>query len=301
MPYILEGLDITRVDLVDEGANSAAFIELYKRKEQSKMELEEILSKLKPEHAGVIKSVINKSQEELATVISERDTATQELSKAKEDLSAANDDLAKANSELEALKAADATCKACGNKKPADKGCGSKKTTCKECGAEFNDDDDKCPKCGKARSGAAFDETETMKGMPEAAKELFAKMKAQKEAAEEELRKAKDAECTAKAVAKAAELKAIPYAQDKLVDVIKSASPEMLDLLTVVNAAIEGTVLDEVGKSNTGSTSPDAWSKIESKAEEIAKRDSVTKAKAISIAITEHPELYKEYLQGGAN
>ena len=34
MPYLLEDLVITRVDLVDEGANSAAFIELYKRKER---------------------------------------------------------------------------------------------------------------------------------------------------------------------------------------------------------------------------------------------------------------------------
>ena len=33
MPYELKDLVIDRVDLVDEGANSAAFIELYKRKE----------------------------------------------------------------------------------------------------------------------------------------------------------------------------------------------------------------------------------------------------------------------------
>ena len=35
MPYLLEDLVIERIDLVDEGANSAAFIEIYKRKEQS--------------------------------------------------------------------------------------------------------------------------------------------------------------------------------------------------------------------------------------------------------------------------
>ena len=54
MPNILTDLIIDRVDLVDEGANSAAFVELFKRKEQGNpMELSEILSKMKPEHAGV--------------------------------------------------------------------------------------------------------------------------------------------------------------------------------------------------------------------------------------------------------
>ena len=69
MPYILEDLVIDRVDLVDEGANSAAFIELYKRKEQSKMNFEEILSKMKPEHAKVIQETL--------------DTVTNDLTKAK--------------------------------------------------------------------------------------------------------------------------------------------------------------------------------------------------------------------------
>ena len=112
---------------------------------------------------------------------------------------------------------------------------------------------------------------------------------------------AKDAEKQAEAVAKAAELKALPIESEKLVGVLKSCSADMVDVLTTINAAIEGTVLDEVGKSNAGSNGADAWSKIEAKADEIAKRDSVTKQKAVSIAIKENPELYKEYLQGGAN
>ena len=103
------------------------------------------------------------------------------------------------------------------------------------------------------------------------------------------------------AVAKAAELKALPIGTEKLVGVLKSCSADMVDVLTTINAAIEGTVLDEVGKSNADSKGADAWSKIEAKADEIAKRDSVTKQKAVSIAIKENPELYKEYLQGGAD
>lgn len=271
MPYMLEDLEINRVDLVDEGANSAAFIELYKRKEQSKMGVKEILSKMKPEHAAVIQEAMDKaaeelkkSKEDLATVTSERDTAAQERDVAKEALEKANEDLANANSELETLR----------------------------------DEKDNKDDADKAKS---MDETETLKSMPAEVRAVFEKMKAQKEAAEEEVRKAKEAEAEAEAVAKAKELKAIPVEHEKLVGIIKSASPDMLDLLAVVNAAIEGTVLDEVGKNHTGSGTADAWTKIENKADEVAKRDNVTKAKAISIVIKENPELYKEYLNGGAN
>lgn len=281
MPNLVIDLDINRVDFVDEGANSASFIELYKRKEKStNMDVKEILSKMKPEHASVIESAINKAKEDLATVTAERDTAQQELAKAKEDLSAANTELATKTSEIETLKA---------------KGCTKKynEETYKEC--------DKRESCKKAASGTGFDEEETMKGMPEAARELFSKMKAQRDAAEEELRKAKDAEQQAEAVAKAAQLKALPVDAEKLVQVVKGCSPELMDVLTTINAAIEGTVLGEFGKNNTGASGADAWGKIEAKAEEVAKRDGVTKQKAVAIAIRENPDLYKEYLQGGAN
>lgn len=258
MPNLVVDLDVNRVDLVDEGACSAAFIELYKRKEKH-MDVKEILSKMKPEHAAVIEEAIDKAKSDLQAVTAERDAAQADLAKAKEDLTAVT-------TELEEFKA----------KKKED---------------EEN--------CGKTGTGTGFDEEETMKSMPEAAKQIFAKMKAQKEAAEEELRKAKDAEAHSEAVAKAAQLKALPVETSKLVEVIKGCSPDLLDVLTTINAAIEGTVLDEVGKSRGGST--DAWSKIEAKAEEVAKRDNVTKQKAVSIAIKENPDLYKEYLQGGAN
>lgn len=266
MPYLLEDLVIDRVDLVDEGANSAAFIELFKRKEHNIMEVGEILSKMKPEHAEVIQAAIDapaeeltKAKDELATVIAERDAVTKERDEAREELNTANEDLKNTKSELDTLKA------------------------------------------NSTGSSASFDETETLKSMPQAAREMFEKMKAQKDAAEEAIRKAKEEKETAEAVAKAKELKAIPFDQDKLVGIIKSADAELLDLLSVVNAAIEGTVLGEVGKNHTTGGSGDAWAKIEAKADEIATRDSVTKAKAISIAIKENKELYNEYLQGGAN
>lgn len=288
MPYLLEDLVIDRVDLVDEGANSAAFIELYKRKERSAtMDIKEILSKMKPEHSAVIQAELDKlsgevtkAKEDLATVTTECNTAKQDLDKAKEDLKAANEGKEKAESELETLKA-------------------NQSEEC-ECDGEA-DENGMCKVCGKPKKKAAFDEEETLKSMPAAARAMFIKMRTQKEAAEEEVRKAKDAEKHAEAVAKAAELKALPIETEKLISVLKGCSSDMVDVLTTINSAIEGTVLDEVGKNNTVGAGADAWSKIEAKADEIAKRDSVTKQKAVSIAIKENPELYKDYLQGGAN
>lgn len=289
MPYVLTDLNIDRVDLVDEGANSAAFIELFKRKEKpNAMELKDILSKMKPEHADVIQAAITK---------------------AAEDLVASNDALAKANEELETLKAnpfcscegeaTDGLCKSCGKPKKAET---ITKKVCATCGAEF--DGEACPECAK-KAGSSFDETETLKSMPEAARQLFEKMKSQKDAAEEEVRKAKEAEKHSEAVAKAATLKSLPVETTKLVDLLKSASPEMIDVLDTIAKAVESTVLTEVGKSNAGAGaaggSDDSWSQIEVKAEEVAKRDNITKQKAIGVVIKECPELYKAYLEGGAN
>ena len=289
MPYVLEDLVVDRVDIVDEGANSAAFIELYKGKEQcATMDIKEILSKMKPEHSEVIQAELDKlagdvekANNTLATVTAERDTAVQDLAKANADLTAANEDLATAQSEIDTLKA----------KHPDE---------C-ECDGEA-DESGMCKSCGKPKKkAAAFDEEETLKSMPAAARELFAKMRAQKDAAEEEVRKANAEKEHANAVAKAKELKALPIETDKLVGVLKGCSADMVDILTTINAAIEGTVLGEVGKSTTGAHGTDAWAKIEAKADEIAKSKGVSKQRAVSIAIKENPELYKEYLQGGAN
>ena len=122
-----------------------------------------------------------------------------------------------------------------------------------------------------------------------------------RDAAEEAVRKAKEAEAQAEAVAKAAELKALPIEQQKLVGVLKGASPELLEVLTTINAAVDSSVLGEVGKNSPGTVGTDAWDKIEAKAAEIVKAKGVSKAKAISLAVEENPDLYKEYLKGGAN
>lgn len=285
MPYVLEDLIVDRVDLVDEGANSAAFIEIFKRKETTKpMDFSEILSKLKPEHAGII-------SKELAKVSAERDTAVADLTKAREDLATANStittqtaQLKKANDTISVLKA---------------------KEYC-ECDGEA-DDDGMCKACGKPKKkSTSFDETSILKSLPTELREEYMKMKAQKDAAEEQVRKAAEEKAEAEAVAKAATLKALPVEQDVLVSVLKSCDQSIVDILSAAAAAIEGTVLEEVGKSGNGAgttttSGNDAWDKIEAKAAEIAKRDSITKQKAIGVAIKENPDLYKDYLNGGAN
>lgn len=274
MPYLLEDLVVDRVDLVDEGANSAAFIELFKRKERKEsMDYKEVIAKMSPEQGKLVQAELDKlagevtkAKEDLATKNTEYEEAKKQLDEANGKLETANDDLAAAKSELDTLKGEGAD--------------GSKKK-------------------------AAFDEEETMKAMPKEARELFTKMKAQKDAAEEELRKAKDAEKQAEAVAKAATLKSLPVEQAKLVELVKSATPDVLDVLTTLAAAMDETVLGEVGKSKAGagtaSTSNEAWAQIEAKAAEVAKKDSISKAKAISKVVNENPDLYKQYLQGGAN
>lgn len=276
MPYLLTNLVVDRVDFVDEGANSAAFIELYKRKERnSTMDFSEILSKMKPEHAAVIQQKvegleadIEDVRKNLETVTGERDEANEALAKAKADL---EDHIAAVN----------------------------KSKTC-ACDGAANDDG-VCTVCGLAKS-TSFDETNVLKSMPEAVREEYLKMRSQKEAAEEQVRKAAEEKAEAEAVAKAATLKALPVEQSKLVAILKRCDEDVIDVLTAVAQAVDGVVLNEVGKARKDGTSIDAWDKIEAEADKLVEEDStITKQKAIATVIKQKPELYKEYLNGGAN
>lgn len=280
MPNLLLDLVVDRVDLVNEGANSAAFIELYKRKESCGMDVNEILGKLKPEHAEVIKSALDNAE-------AAANDAKKALDDANEVIKSKDEELQVANDTIETLKS------------KGDNG------AC-DCDGEA-DENGVCKVCGKPKKSKAgvnnLDEAEVLKSIPEGARELFAKMKADKEAAEEIVRKNAEEKANEEAIAKAASLKALPVEQDKLVEVLKSASADLVDMLTAINTAIEGTVLDEVGKSagnGAATTSTDAWDDIEAAADVIAKRDNVSKSKAISIALDENPELYRKYVNGGA-
>ena len=269
MPYMLQDLIIDRVDLVDEGANSAAFIEVFKRKEQEDpMELSEILGKMKPEHAAVIQGALDEKDTEVSKLRGELDTANGTISEQATQINTLNDELAKAKEKPEV------------DDKPDDEG-------------EVDD----------TEKSTSFDETEVLKSMPEGIRQEYLKMRAQKEAAEEQVRKAAEEKAHNEAVAKAATLKALPVEQDVLVDILKGCDSRVVDVLTTVATAIDSTVLDEVGKSvkKSADVPGGAWDKIEAEADKIVAAENVTKQKAISEVIKRNPELYKEYLNGGAD
>jgi hypothetical protein len=272
VPNLILELEVNRVDLVDEGANSAAFIKLYKRKESTNhMELEAIIASMKPEHAEVIKAAIAKAKGEVP-----QETVT-ELTKAKADLATVSADLTVKTEEL---------AKACNSLKETTEK--AKELQAKVDGMETNKPDKM---------------EEVMKGLDPAVQEIFKSLRSQKEAAETLVKEMNNQKITDAAIAKAKELKSLPVEETKLVEVVKSIPDEVFEILKAANAAIEaGGQFTEVGKSKGGQGSIDAWTKIEKKADEIAKEDTkLTKQQAIAKAIKDNPDLYREYLKGGAN
>lgn len=251
VPNLLMDLVVDRVDLVDEGANSAAFIKLYKRKEmETSMDFNEIISKLKPEHAEIIQAEIAKARAEVP-----EEVAT-ELSDTKEALE-------KSKTELENFK--------------------EEVKKSKEPAQEEN-----------------FEEV--LKSLDPAVQKVFKSLQAQKEAAEQVAKQLKEQKEEEEAIAKAKVLKALPVEEDKLVQVVKGVSDNVYEILkSAAKVLEESDIFEEVGKGKGDAGTVDAWSKIEKKAGEIAKRDGITVEKAIGVVINENPELYKEYLNGGAN
>lgn len=248
MPNLLIDLVVDRVDLVDEGANSAAFIKLYKRKEMEiGMDFSEIISKLKPEHAEVIQAELAKAKAEVPEEIAK------ELSDTK--------------AELEAVK------------------------------AELERFKEEVKKYKEPTQEENFEEV--LKNLDPAVQKVFKSLQAQKEAAERIAKQLQEQKEEEEAIAKARALKALPVEEEKLVQVVKGVSDDVYEILkSAAKVLEESNLFEEIGKSNTGIT--DAWSRIEKKAEEIAKRDGITLEKAISVVINENPELYREYLNGGA-
>jgi hypothetical protein len=271
--YLLCNLKINRVDIVEEGANSAAFIELYKRREHSAMNVTEILEKMKPEHAQVIKDAI-------AAAESKASSAEADLAKYKADA----EKLPNVQKELDTVKADLA--KACSERDAAN-------TRVKE--LEEKEKKDKAKE-----DGLPFDETETLKSLPPEAKAYIEKLRAQKEAAEAEVLKQKEAAEEAEALKKASVFKSIPVDTNVLASLIKKGPQELIDVLTTINAAFDGVVLTEKGRSG-GTSETDAWAEIEAKADALVKeKKGLTKQAAISEVIKSNPDLYRKYLQGGA-
>lgn len=286
MPTELKRLKIDRVDLVPEGANSAAFVTLYKGKEMKSMDASEILEKLKPEHAEVLKSAF-------AELERQKKQAEDEAAAAKKEAAVAKAEAAK--------KPAGESGAAPTKEDEANKACGEKTEKKGEQPVNGKPSD-----AVKAKEGTtSFDDTETLtKGLDPQVAAYIEQIKKQKEAAEEAAREAIAKERHMNAVNKAAELKALPIAADELISFIEKSSDETVDMLSAIAKGIEGTVLSEVGKSTDktfSASSSDAWARIEKAAEKLAAERNVSVAKATGMVIKEQPALYKEYLEGGAN
>lgn len=258
MPNLMLDLVVDRVDLVDEGANSEAFIKLYKRKENNDiMNYDEVLAKMKQEHADIIRAEIAKAKAEVPQATTDELAAKdQTIAKANEDVAKAKEELSKVTAELETV------------------------TKAKEADATVED---------------------VIKSLDPAVQEVFKSLKTQKEAAEAVVKQLNEKKLEDEAIAKAKDLKALPVEEAKLVTVVKGVSDEVYEILKSASVAIEaGGLLEEVGKGKGESTN-DAWSKIEKKADAIADEEGVTKQKAIAKVIQQNPDLYREYLKGGAN
>lgn len=129
-------------------------------------------------------------------------------------------------------------------------------------------------------------------------------------AAEAQVKKALDEKLSNEAISKAKEVPNLGAEEQTLADVykkLKNVDAELCDnvfgIFKAASALVnEGGALSEIGKSAgtdtvaTGSEE-EAWDKIEKKAEEIAKARDIKKNAAISVAISEHPELYNAYLK----
>jgi len=256
MHTLLTNLVIDRVDLVDEGANSEAFIQLYKRKENtSNMNFTDIISKMNADEAKIVQAELDRLNDELSKSTTSNETLTKQVGELTVNLEKSNNQVNALNEQITKVK--------------------------------------------------DTSEDEILKSLSEPAKEIFKKMKLQKETAEEEVRKAAEAQVNAEAVAKASSLKALPVEQSELVNVIKKADKDVISMLEAVNKAIEDNVLVEKGASGdlntTVLTKNEAWSKIEKRATAISAAEQITFEKAIQKVIETEKELYKQYVSGGAN
>jgi len=94
MPNIIVDLEVDRVDLVDDGANSAAFIKLFKRKEIT-MDFKELIAKMSTEEVALIQEAIDKAKEEASAA------TTEEVTKLKQEVATLQEALKKAKEEPE--------------------------------------------------------------------------------------------------------------------------------------------------------------------------------------------------------
>lgn len=280
----LTNLKITKVSLVDEGACSAAHITLFKQKKGgSEMTFEEMMESLSEEQQAIIKAKFDAQNEELEKAKEECSEKEQELEEAKKAFSEKEEELEKVKQEKKDLE-----------------------TKASETEEEEEEDDlaiESNSEDGVTKAKKELTEEEILKNVDPAVREMIQKAKSEAEVHKQAVLKMKEEKEIAEVTEIAKSLSGVGTEETQMVSMLRKAKSldvelyaEVLKALQVANNIIaDSELLKEKGQSFAGND-VDAWSKVDAKADEIAKTRGVSKAKATNIVIDEFPELYQAYL-----
>ena len=277
----LTNLKITKVSLVDEGACSAAHITLFKQKKGgSEMTFEEMMESLSEEQQAIIKAKFDAQNEELEKAKEECSEKEQELEEAKKAFSEKEEELEKVKQEKKDLETK------------------ASETEEEEDLAVESDSED-----GVTKAKKELTEEEILKNVDPAVREMIQKAKSEAEVHKQAVLKMKEEKEIAEVTEIAKSLSGVGTEETQMVSMLRKAKSldvelyaEVLKALQVANNIIaDSELLKEKGQSFAGND-VDAWSKVDAKADEIAKTRGVSKAKATNIVIDEFPELYQAYL-----
>lgn len=278
----LTNLKITKVSLVDEGACSAAHITLFKQKKGgSEMTFEEMMESLSEEQQAIIKAKFDAQNEELEKAKEECSEKEQELEEAKKAFSEKEEELEKVKQE----------------KKDLETKASETEEEEEDLAVEADSED------GVTKAKEELTEEEILKNVDPAVREMIQKAKSEAEVHKQALIKMKEEKEVAQLTEIAKSINNVGTEEAQLVSMLKKAKSvdvefynEVLKTLQVANNIIaDSELLKEKGQSFAGND-VDAWSKVDAKADEIAKARNVSKAKATNIVIDEFPELYQAYL-----
>lgn len=274
----LTNLKITKVSLVDEGACSAAHITLFKQKKGgSEMTFEEMMESLSEEQQAIIKAKFDAQNEELEEAkkaFSEKEEELEKVKQEKKDLETKASETEEEEEEEEDEEEQD-----------------------DDLALEANSED------GVTKAKEELTEEEILKNVDPAVREMIQKAKSEAEVHKQALIKMKEEKEVAQLTEIAKSINNVGTEETQLVSMLKKAKSvdvefynEVLKTLQVANNIIaDSELLKEKGQSFAGND-VDAWSKVDAKADEIAKTRNVSKAKATNIVIDEFPELYQAYL-----
>lgn len=268
---------LDRVDLVEEGSCSEAYIMMYKGKDGalkvSKERVEAILAKMKPEYATEVREYFEDQIEKAKCKKSEEDA---ELDKAKEDLKAANKELQKTKDEL----------------KDANEELAKAKQDLAAANKNLED-------VAKSKGNEEPDFEEVLKAAPEAMRGFLKQLKQSQDEAVAKAKQLEEEKAHNEAVAKAKELSVLPVKEQELVDLFKSKEGAVVApmLEKIAKSIMESGLLDEKG-TGVNYNNNDANADIEARVESLAKSKNISKEKAMVEIFKADPEAYAKYNGG---